>query len=471
MKENKYKFLAKNTILFTVSSFGSKLLAFIMVPFYTSILTTSEFGVADLLSTSSSLIVFFVTICIADAVLRFAIESYTERQGVFLYGIKVVLSGVSLFGLILSVIAFFNPIKWDLYLYFFLYLLVCFSAFYQLISNYLRAINKIVAVAISGILLSVTTVLFNILFLFMYNMGLKGYLISMTSGYFITLLYGIIVIIKNEKGVLKQKCSHEKGMQMIKYSLPLVFNGVAWWINASLDRYFIIFFHNVALNGLYAVASKIPTILNIVNQIFSQAWNLSAIKEYDKNDKNNFFKNIYSLYNFTLMTSCSILIMFNIPLAKILFAKDFYAAWRCSSILVIATVFSAMSSFLGSIFVAVKNSKIFAVSTVTAAALNSILNLVLIPGYGEVGAAIATVISFAVIWLIRFICVKKYMILKINIARDIISYVLICVQVFFEHTVINSVFLHLILFCMILLLYRKEMCYLLKHLNKRRNKL
>ena len=109
-----------------------------------------------------------------------------------------------------------------------------------------------------------------------------------------------------------------------------------------------------------------------------------------------------------LVVLCSGLILLNIPLAHLLFAKDFFRAWEYSSVLLISLVFNALSGFLGSVFTAVKNSKIFAISTVTAAIINLTLNSLMIPTMGAQGAAIATAISFFVIWIIRVICAKKY---------------------------------------------------------------
>lgn len=77
-QESKFRYLAKNTLLFTISSFGSKILAFLLVPFYTNILSTEEYGTVDLVTTTSSLLLFVVTLCIADAVMRFAIEIKTN---------------------------------------------------------------------------------------------------------------------------------------------------------------------------------------------------------------------------------------------------------------------------------------------------------------------------------------------------------------------------------------------------------
>ena len=457
MSETKYKYLAKNTAIFAVSSFGSKLLVFLLVPFYTRVLSTEEYGKADLITTTSSLLIFVVTLCVAEAVIRFAIEGASSREGVFRFGVDVVVVGSSILSVCVLALRSLKIIKWDDYMYLFLLIILIASSLEQVVSSYLRAIDRVKEVGIMGILITLFTIISNLFFLLVLKWGLFGYLASYFIGHLSSMIYGLFVIYKCDKSCFSQICSREKKTKMLQYSVPLIFNGLAWWVNSCLDRYFIIFYYSAALNGIYAVASKIPTILNTMNQIFNKAWNLSAIKEYEKTDKDHFFDNIYSLYNFVLVASCSILILLNIPLARLLFANEFFEAWNYSSILLISTVFSALGSFIGSIFTAVKNSKIFAISTIVAAGVNTVLNWILIPSLGALGAAIATAVSFFVIWLIRLVCVSKYMELKVNYIRDFIAYGLIVVQAIVEHSEGHNYAVQGLIVITIILLYIKEL--------------
>ena len=454
--KSKYGYLAKNTVLFTLSSFGSKLLAFLLVPFYTAVLSTEEYGMADLITTTSNLLIFVVTICIADAVLRFAIDNSDMRQGVFGFGLRVVILGNIISGSLILLVAYINPFHWNSCFYIFLFFTILTNALNQLVSNYLRAIDKILPVAVMGILVTAVTVSCNLLLLLVFKLGVEGYLFSFIAGYFFASIYGFYIIFRNDPKSFIQICDKQTQRQMVLFAFPLIFNGVAWWINNSLDRYYIIFYCGVAVNGLYAVASKIPTILTMINQIFNQAWNLSAIKEFDAEDKSGFFSNIYCLYNFVLVSGCSVIILFNIPLARLLFSKDFFVAWNYSSVLVITAVFAALSGYFGSVFVAVKNSKIFAISTVLAAFVNALLNWVLIPTFGALGGAVATAVSFFIIWLIRYIIAKRYIKMKIHIIRDLTAYVLIIFQTVLEHMDDHVYPGQVTIFIVIIILYRKE---------------
>lgn len=215
---------------------------------------------------------------------------------------------------------------------------------------------------------------------------------------------------------------------MLRYSLPMVPNSLAWWVIGASDKYVVIFFCGLAESGIYAVASKIPSIINVVTSIFGQAWTLSAVKDFDPEDRNGFFTHTYRAYNCIVVIMCSALIVSDEWLAHFLYANDFYAAWRYVPWLTIATVFGALSSYLGGIFSAKKDSAIFAQSSIAGAVSNLVLNLLTIPFVGALGAAIATAVSFFLMWLLRFIRARRYIRMRIPIYRDVATYALLVVQ-------------------------------------------
>lgn len=471
LSNNKYKYLAKNTILFSISSFGSKILSFLFVSLYTIVLSTEEYGTADLVWTTSSLILFFVTLNISDAVVRFAIEKTDEQVGIFSYGLRVIIKGQLIFGILLLIFGYLNPIEWDWSLYVFLYLTVLINSIYQVSTYYLKTFDEIKSVAIAGILNTAVTIFSNIILLIILRTGVDGYLSSLIIGGFISSVYAFYVIRKKDKFDWSKICDRETKRMMLSYSIPLIFNGISWWLNNSLDRYLITYFCGVSINGIYAVASKIPTMLTTIQSIFAEAWNLSAIKEFDKDDSDGFFGNTYSFYNAFCVIFASGLIILNVFIARILFAKDFFLAWEYSSVLVVSVVFSGLAGFAGSIFSVVKKTGFYSLSTVVAAMVNTGLNIILIPLYGALGAAVATLISFVIVWLIRVIYARKFIAWKINYYKDIIAYSLLVLQLFIEHTDNHCYIVQLLIFISLMLLYKEEVAKILVLIkNKLRKK-
>ena len=242
---------------------------------------------------------------------------------------------------------------------------------------------------------------------------------------------------------------------MIAYSIPTAISQLGWWINNSIDRYFVLFMKGSALNGIYAVSYKVPSIMAMICNIFCQAWGISAIKEFDPEDSDGFYGKTYELFSGFLSFACAGLILINIPISKILFAKDFFEGWRYSSLLVLGMAFSGQASFFSGIFGAVKKNKVVATSTLASAAVNVVFNAALIPQFGAMGAAIATALSFYVVWIIRLIFARKHVHFKVNLIRAHIVVHYLAFQIMFG--VYDEVMLgQIIVIVLIIVLYKNE---------------
>ena len=397
---NRYRYLFKNIGLLTLSSFATKLLSFFLVPLYTNILTTTEYGTYDLFNTTVGVLLPILTLNVQDAVMRFVIDSKSNRKAIVSVAMKILLIAniIVAVGLIVNSIFDISMLVKEYAIFFFLMFLV--QSLSGVITYYVRGIDKIADLSISSVLVSVFTISCNVIFLAVFHWDLRA------------------------------NFSEEK-KAMLDYCKPMIANSVAWWVNNTSDRYVVIFFCGLAENGIYSVASKIPSILNIFQSIFSQAWTLSAVKDFDPEDKNGFFANMYRIYNCLMVLICSAIIVGDKLLAHFLYAKDFYVAWRYVPWLTIAIVFGALSGYIGGFFSAVKNSKIFAQSTVVGAVSNIILNFIMTPFMGGLGAAIATAVCYFVVWVIRYWHSKKFIKLKIRLKRDLITYALLVAQSIF----------------------------------------
>lgn len=453
----KLQYLGKNTVLFTISSFATKIISFLLVPLYTSTLTTAEYGIADLITTTATLLIYTLTLNIADSVTRYTLDIQNnvnkstivkggqivkkyigddkkmEQQAVLSYANRIIILATLVCAMGLGVVCWSGFLKWPLYYYLFTLVYFFTSAFYQMMTNYLRGIDKVAGVAIAGVIAGFVSILCNIIFLLFLKWGIIGYLLAMVIGPAVASVYCVIVAGAPIKTFFINTCSDVMKGEMRQYCIPLIFNNIALWINAFMDRYFVTAMCGVEQNGIYSVAGKIPNILAVCYSIFGQAWNLSAIKDFDENDKDGFWGKTYNVYNALMTFICSAIILFNIPLAKFLYAKDFYEAWRYSSVLLISVMFNALTMFIGSVFSAVKKTKTIAWTTILSAICNTILNGITIPIWGPLGAAFSTAVAYGVMWIVRMHYAKKYIRFKTHLLRDSIVYWILALQVVFEH--------------------------------------
>lgn len=423
----RYKYLLKNIGVLTLGSFATKLLSFFLVPLYTNILTTAEYGTYDLFNTTIGVLLPILTMNIQESVLRFALDNQHSRTSIVSVGVRYLLigSGVTALGLAVNSILDLNGMLKEYAVFFFLMFFM--QALSGILLSYSRGTERVSDLAVSGVISSAVAIGCNIVFLVVFQWGLVGYFLANLSGSLVQCLYLIFRGGIVHEVDFRRKYSHTE-KEMLAYCRPLIANSIAWWVNNTSDRYIVVFFCGLAENGIYAVGSKIPSILNLFQSIFNQAWAISVVKDFDPEDKSGFFTNTYKAYNCMMVILCSAIIVADKMLARFLYAKDFYLAWRFVPWLTIAIVFGALSGYLGGFFSAVKYSKIFATSTIIGAVTNLILNLIFTPIYGAMGAAVATAICYFIVWIFRYHQSKKYIRIRINIKRDLFSYVLLAVQ-------------------------------------------
>jgi O-antigen/teichoic acid export membrane protein len=460
----KYKYFLKNLSIFTISNFITKLLMFLMLPLYTSILTSKEYGTIDMITTTVNLAMPILTLCITEAIIRFTIEENTNRKQILLNSLNIAFKGYILL-LIASIVAWIIGIELKILIIFNIYYLVYTVS--SLLTYYLKGLERIKIIGWASVIRVITLILLNCLLLLYLKLSVVGYYVSLiVSDIIVIIIY--IYNLKKNKVVGNDEKNTTLKKEMIKYSKNFVLNSISWWINNASDKYILLLFYDLDITGIYSVAYKIPTIIEFVQAIYSQAWQISAIKEYNKKNSVEFFSNMYKIYNIIIIFTVCLILIFLKVISRILFAKEFFIAWKYVPFLLLAILFGALAGFLGSIYAANKDSKMYAKSTAIGAMTNIILNFLLIPSMAAHGAAVATCISYVIVWILRLIFMKKYMVLKINLKKDVTSYLLIlviCISVICLKTLIAEIIATTVL-TIIILMYRKELADLSKSVRK-----
>lgn len=400
---NKYKSLAKNTLIFAIGTFGSKILSFIMVFFYSRAMSTAEFGLLDIIINSASLVIPIAFLGITNAVIRFGLDDEYKQSDVFTTGILSVGLG---FGFLLLLSPFVLMIE-DLKNYIIVfYLHILMSALRHVCSFFVRSDNRPKLYAADGIFSTFMTCLLTIVFLIPLKMGIVGYMLAIIIADFLSVLFLIIGSRAYKKlnfGTLdKTVCK-----RMISFSLPLMPTSLLWWVVNVSDRYFVKYMIGSAENGLYAAAYKIPTILTLVSAIFLDAWQISAVSENKSTSKNEFYSDIFKSFQGGIFVVGSVLIFASKLVTKLLLADSYYDSWQYIPVLIFATVFSCFVVFMGNIYLAAKRNIATLVTTIMGAAVNLILNGIFIYFFGVQGAAIATCVSYFAVYFARAIDIKR----------------------------------------------------------------
>ncbi len=425
---NKYKTLASNTALISLGTFGSKLLVFLMVRFYTGYLTTSEFGVADIITQTCNLLLPIISLGIANGVFRFAIDSAHDKKSVFSAGLYTITLGGLMFLIITPVLSMFSQFRGYLWL---IIIYTMASCYHSLCSQFIRARNKTAFFAVQGIVNTSLVIVFNILFLAVFSFGVTGYVLSVVLADGLTALL-IFVKEKLWREIVKNP-SKDTVNQMLKYSIPMIPATIFWWVTSVSDRYMVTAFWGESANGIYAVSNKLPTFLTLLSTVFMQAWQLSAVmeSENDKKEHADFYSKVWGSFQSVMFLASSGIIALSVPMIKILTTPDYYSAWEFVPMLSLAMAFSAFANFMGSVYVVEKRSKNSFLTTMAGAVLNIVLNFVLIPKIGPQGAAIATFVSYFVVFVIRLFDAKKYIPFKVHTTTVAINTLVVVLQCVF----------------------------------------
>ncbi len=467
-QSRRFRDLLKNVGLLTLGNFATKLLSFFLVPLYTSVLTTAEYGIYDIIHTTIVLLVPVLTVNVQESVLRFSLSKDKNESGILKIGVRFV--NFSL--LVVLWLCFINSrlqIFESLNTYALYFIALFFlTALNQVLSSFARGIDRVKDYTIASVLSSAVTIGLNVWLLAFAGKGLKGYFVAFILGALVSCIY-LFFRLKIYQYFDRAPVSKELYRNMIAYSAPLVLNAIGWWINSASDRYVVTWICGLAVNGVYSVGYKIPSILNVFQTIFNQAWFLSAVKEFDPQDQDGFFIKTYYIYGAAIIFICFGLNVLTRFIATILYRGDFYSAWIYVPLLNISILFGALSGVIGGVFSAVKDSRIFSVSTLVGAAVNVILDVSLVLKFGAIGAAVATMISYLVVWIIRLVCAKKYIILRLNLKRDIFAYVVIFAQVLWLYNKAESLlyyFVSFVLLIILLLLYRNELEMIMRKIDR-----
>lgn len=400
------KELFSNTVIFTIANFSSKILVFLMVPLYTAVLSTEEYGISDMVNTTTGLLMPILSLSISSAVLRFCfIKDYSSNE-VYTIGHNIIIKGTIVAVVVTGILFFLRLLpQLDWYIWFVppLFFLQLYSGF---LSNFSRGIGEVKLSAISGVANTFTTVLFNLLFLLVFKWGITGYMLSFLIGSFVS----VCVMLIKLTGFRRILHTTNKGLQvhMIKFSAPLIPNDLSWWALDSFNRFFILSTLSVSAVGIYSASSKIPSILTAICGIFSQAWMLSALNGYGTEENRSFIKAIHAKMFCLLTVITGAMILFTKPIASLLLSGDFSTSWNIIPFLLIAVFMGAMVGFYGSIYSAERKNTMQFVSTMGGAILSVIIMLLFLKRYGIMIAAISNMVGYILIWVVRKEGIKRF---------------------------------------------------------------
>lgn len=438
---NKIKKLLGNSIIFAIGNLGSRVIGILMVPLYTYLLTASQYGMIDLSLTVISLLVPILSLSIPDALFRFIMDKSKDKEVIvsssaFIMLISLILS--------ITIVPFLSKFINDSFFIIIIVVLQCFQLF---ISQLLRGLEFVKEFAINGILMSLVLAISNIVLLYIFELGIRGYFISIIVTNICSILY-MSFFINYSRYFNWFYVSKDTVKLLLKYSIPLIPNGIMWWVLNASSRLFIVKYLGVESNGIFAVSNKIPTLLIVFQTIFFQAWQLSAMEEENEKDSSLYASHIFLYFQKFMFLSTIGLIYFSKPIILKFISSDFSNSWKFVPFLLLGVMFSSLSSFVGTQYLVKKRTSGIMISSFLGALINLLGCYLLIPLMGLQGASISLFFGFFSVYIYRIFSIKRISHFSIDFRNQVINLILTIIMMY----IINISNFYLMTGCAILLL-------------------
>lgn len=429
---NKYKKLLSNTLIFGIGTFSSKVMVFLLMPLYTALLSKAEYSTVDLITQAANLLMPLAAIGMYDGIFRFAIDAEDKKKEVFSSGMAMLFLGSAIF-LILS------PFLWFLdYFDGYNWLIVVFVITANLqcaVSYYVRGLGYTKMYALQGIINTALNIAFNIIFLVCFDMGILGYVLSVVVANVLVTVF-LMVAMKLHRDLKLEYVSKECIFSMLKYSVPMIPTTVFLWINSVANRFMVAHYCGDDVNGIFAAAYKIPTAITLLTTIFTEAWQLSAVTDATDKDRGGFYSSVFKSYLGLMFMAGSGLVAFSKIFTVLLMNESYYDAWQYMPTLIIATVYLALATFLGSVYLVKKKSVLSLLTSMAGATANIAVSFIAIPylleHFGEIkaaqGAAIGAIAGYLAVFVIRAINAQKYIKFNVQPLKLFLNTVLLTLQ-------------------------------------------
>lgn len=409
---SKGKDLAKNTAIVSIGKICTQLITFFLLPVYTAVLSNEEYGVVDLLNTLTSLLLPIVTLQIEQGIFRYLIDcrENNEKQIKLITTIIrfMIIQSIACIVIFLCI----SPFIHNEYKYFLMANLLM-GIFSSLLLQICRGLGDNATYAIGSFITGAFTVVLNVIFIVAFRWGAYGMLGATAISNFICAVY-IFLKRKIYKYIKPKQFDKKILKEIIKYSVPLIPNMISWWIVSASDRTIISAVIGIAQNGIYSAANKFSGVFTTLYSVFNLTWTESASININSEDRDEFFSKIldFVIRFFGCLCLGTIAVM---PFVfNILINEKFAEAYYQIPILILGSVFNILVSFVGSIYVAKKLTKEIAKTSIISAVINIFVNIVLIKSIGLYAASISTVIAYALMFIYRWIDVKKYVKFNVN---------------------------------------------------------
>jgi O-antigen/teichoic acid export membrane protein len=433
--------LLKNTSLYSIGTILPKAASFILLPIYTSFLSVDEYGIISAMIVFNAFLTILITLNIERSIFRLYYDYETAAQKKEYIGtvfISILCFSTIMIGVMFLTRDYISLIykSIDFYPYFLISIFTVYVGIYgSMLRVLLQVIQKVKLFVMLGIVQFIISSLLILLFVVYFKEGAYGYLKGVLFGNLIMVPIFLKLLLPH----INFKFNRVIIINTLKYSLPIVPAVLAGQIIDLSDRIFIENYFSSLDLGLYSLGYTIAGVVLVVTGAFKKAYDPFFYKIANSKTKAVSLKiltNTNEAYYIITIFICFSITLVSKEMIYWFFPKSYFIAYKIVPVISLAYAVSKISGLINLSFYQEKKTLKLMELSIYAAILNVALNFILIPLYGYYGAAIATLITFLFMLIIKYYLSKKYYFLPINwILLVSVIFFMIFIYLFFNHFV------------------------------------
>ncbi len=391
------KGLITNTIVYSVGEIFPKIISFLLLPIFTTYLSTSDYGIISYTNSIMFFLLVISSLCLNTYVLREFFNCKSELEKKRLIG--NVFSVICLFNIFLLLLSFlvgpsivnFTHLKIPFYPYFSLSLI---NNFFEIFSIIPLVIFRVKENALAYVSLNIAKAVLLFLASYILIVHLKwGIIGSFYGKLIVNAVFSIVfIIVAIRNGIFNLNIVLIK--KSLKFSLPLIPGAVGFLLMSMSDRIILERYVSLSQLGIYSIAYTVAFSLSIIIQGAYRSFEPEIYREYGKESFNQFIKKMHGLFMAVVFLLATGLAIFSKELLFLMTKGGFVEAYKLIPIILIGVLATAQNVILGSLLIAENKTKISSFSTIIGGVISILFNLFLVPEIGIYSAAMATAVAY-----------------------------------------------------------------------------
>lgn len=472
---NKFRLFVENILVYGIGGIIGKIVPLIMVPIVTRLMPdTSYYGISDLSNTVASFGSAIAGLGLYDAMFRmfFEKDEHSFKRNVCSTTLNLALiSSASVFILM----TFFKNDIAKVFLgderYSYLIYITAFTTLVSATNNIIAAPTRMQNKRIIYLVANTVGPLLSYAIAIILIMN-KYYIIALPIGALISgLVMEICFYYLNHRWFRIGMIDKELAKQLLKIGIPLLPNFLIYWVFNSSDKIMIVNLLSSSESGIYSVGSKLGHASQLIYTAFAGGWQyfaFSTMKEKDQVKSNSLIFEYLAAISFVVsMIMCSLAK----PIFNLLFIGDYVKGYVVAPYLFFAPLLQMLFQVACNQFLVIKKTWPNMIILAVGAFANVVINFALIPSLGIEGAAIATLVGYALSVIIGLIVLCKMKLMFVSnrlIFSSLITFSFILIwRLIVREKLLVSLTICFVLGSFILFLYRHEMKLIINKIERR----